>query len=230
MHLNGVLLFKKYAIPYFKDSVKVLEIAPFGNPSNYKNIIANEAIDWYTLDVREDYIGCREYDPCFVLTKDAYNYPFDDEEFDVVLSDQVFAHVELFWIWMEELKRIAKKGGHIVTIASLSYPSCPSPVDCWRVYPDGMKALNKSLNLKTILSTCESLELEYFGYSSVFKKIKNFTVPLDSIASTNNTLPQLMSVNRMKIGINRILIHIPILRRFMPSVHIAYDTITIAQK
>lgn len=231
MHLNGIGLFRKYARPYFKGNIRVLEIAPFGGfPSYYNSIIGDDSIEWWGVDVSETFIGEHKGKDRFILSDKEYEYPFEDNFFDIVLSDQVIAHVKLFWIWMNELKRIVKENGHIITIGALSYPSCPSPVDCWRIYPDGMIALNDYLGLKTIMSKTESLELEYFGYNETCKKMINFKVASDSIATTNTMNPELLPVNKIKIRINKFMSHIPIVRRYMPAVRIAYDTVTIAQK
>ncbi len=230
MHLNGTLLFKKYALPYFKDNMKVLEIAPFGTPSFYMEIVNNHNIQWFTLDISEKFIGTQNQNPYFILAKEPYRYPIEDQSFDIIISDQVIAHVNLFWVWMQELKRILKKEGHIITIASLSYPACPSPVDCWRIHADGMNALNEFLNLKTLLVKTESLELQYFGYPEKYNKIPNFRVQSESIATTNTKTPKILLVNKIKIFFNSIFYRIPLLRSFLNPVRTAYDTISIAQK
>jgi len=98
MHLNGNLLFEKYAKEYFKDNIKVLEIAPFGEPSLYGQKINNKTIEWYTLDVSFEFIGTQKENPKFILSKDEYHYPIEDNTFDIVLSDQVMGNVKLFWV------------------------------------------------------------------------------------------------------------------------------------
>jgi len=53
MHLNSELLFRKYAVPFFKDKIKVLEIGPAGFPSAYQKIIGNTNIEWHTIDFED---------------------------------------------------------------------------------------------------------------------------------------------------------------------------------
>lgn len=72
---------------------------------------------------------------------ESYNYPFRDETFDVVISGSTLEHVKDTHKWIIELKRILKKGGWICIIAPSMYMHHPYSVDCWRVYPDGMKFL-----------------------------------------------------------------------------------------
>ena len=231
MHLNGTLLLKKYGLSYFKPNIRVLEIAPFGGfPSYMSRAVNDDSIEWWGLDISDDYIGDHKTKEKFILTDSEYEYPIEDNFFDIVISDQVIAHVKLFWVWMEELKRIVDNNGYIITIGSLSYPKCPSPVDCWRIYPDGMKALNDFLSLKTVLSISESLEFEYFGYSAKYNKIPNFRVEGESIATTNTEKPKLLYQNKIKIFYNKLLMHFPLIRTFMNPVRVACDTITIAQK
>ena len=43
MHLNSGLLFEKYAVPYFHDNIKVLEIGPSSYPSPYEKLVNNKS-------------------------------------------------------------------------------------------------------------------------------------------------------------------------------------------
>lgn len=60
---------------------------------------------------------------------------------DVVVSGQAFEHIEYFWITMLEIARVLRPGGLCCIIAPSSGPEHRYPVDCWRFYPDGMRAL-----------------------------------------------------------------------------------------
>jgi SAM-dependent methyltransferase len=63
------------------------------------------------------------------------------ESVDVVISGQAFEHVEYFWITMLEITRILKPGALCCLIVPSSGPQHRFPLDCWRFYPDGLKAL-----------------------------------------------------------------------------------------
>lgn len=77
-----------------------------------------------------------------VVTKDLYRYPFGDETFDCVVSGSVLEHVKDIYGWVREIKRITKKGGIICIIAPSHFRLYhPHPVDCWRIFPDGMRFL-----------------------------------------------------------------------------------------
>ena len=60
---------------------------------------------------------------------------------DVLVSGQVLEHVEYFWITMLEISRVLKPGGLVCLIVPSGGPEHRYPIDCWRFYPDGMRAL-----------------------------------------------------------------------------------------
>ncbi len=51
-----------------------------------------------------------------------------------------FEHTEFFWLTMREMKHALKPGGLCCIIAPSAGPEHQYPVDCWRVYPDGLRA------------------------------------------------------------------------------------------
>jgi len=77
-----------------------------------------------------------------IISEDLYRYPFENETFDVVISGSTVEHVKNMFRWIVELKRIVKREGLICIIApSVFRMNHPHPVDCWRIYPDGMRFL-----------------------------------------------------------------------------------------
>lgn len=73
-------------------------------------------------------------------------HPYDWREIksgsiDVFISGQVLEHVEYFWITMLEISRVLKPGGLACIIVPSGGPEHRYPLDCWRFYPDGMRAL-----------------------------------------------------------------------------------------
>jgi SAM-dependent methyltransferase len=151
MHTNSVLLFRKHAQQYFRPGMRVLEIGPDGAPSTYQRMVNDSSIVWHTLDIRND--ASLTYQ-----AQSEYEFPVESGSYDIVLSGQVLEHVRQIWIWIRELARVCKTGGLVVTINPVSWPYHEAPVDCWRVFPDGMRALYEYASLETKLSCCESLE------------------------------------------------------------------------
>jgi SAM-dependent methyltransferase len=156
MHSNSKLLFEKYALPELKPGMSVLEIGPDGFPSTYQLLAEKLSLQWHTLDMYDHpsltYPNSKEY--CFAVPDDSY---------DVVLSGQVIEHVKKIWRWLPELARVTKPGGLVITINPVSWGFHEYPVDCWRIYPDGMKALYEDAALKVSLSHWESLEMPGFS-------------------------------------------------------------------
>jgi len=167
MHLNSFLLFKKYASPYFKSNLKVIEIGANG-PSQYYDLIKPAIGNWHSLNLAG--IDAAAGWAYHIESKNEYSFPVDTGSYDIVLSGQVIEHVRDIYLWMEELYRIARPGGLVITINPVSWPYHEAPVDCWRIYPEGMKALTERIGFRLLLSKFESLELEYFGYPDKFIK------------------------------------------------------------
>jgi SAM-dependent methyltransferase len=70
--------------------------------------------------------------------------------FDVVISGQALEHVEYFWITIMEIRRIMKPGALCCLIAPSAGPEHRYPVDCWRIYPDGFRALARYAGLAVL--------------------------------------------------------------------------------
>ena len=85
-----------------------------------------------------------------VVLRDAYQWrELKSASANVLVSGQTFEHTEFFWLSMREMARALKPGGLCCIIA----PSADEhryPVDCWRVYPDGLRAAARYAGLETI--------------------------------------------------------------------------------
>ncbi|HET7099037.1 MAG TPA: class I SAM-dependent methyltransferase [Patescibacteria group bacterium] len=81
---------------------------------------------------------------------ESYKFPFEDESFDFVISGQTIEHIEHPWVWFKELARVLKNGGLCCIIAPAKIHEHKYPIDTFRYYPDGMKALAKWSGLNVI--------------------------------------------------------------------------------
>ncbi|MDA8239464.1 MAG: glycosyltransferase [Nitrospiraceae bacterium] len=74
----------------------------------------------------------------------------EDESYDVIISGQEFEHMEFPWLAIREMTRVLKKNGLICIVAPSRGPEHRHPVDCWRYYPDGLRALAKWAGLEVL--------------------------------------------------------------------------------
>ena len=152
MHTNSKLLFTTHARHLFRQDSQVLEIGPDGFPSSFRKLIEKETAQWDTLDIFEN--------PQLTYANSPENkFPIPDNRYDVVLAAQVIEHVRRPWVWLKEVARVCKPGGHVVLVCPVSWPYHAAPLDCFRIYPDGMKALLEDAGLETIKCLFDSEEL-----------------------------------------------------------------------
>lgn len=150
MHGNARQLFRRYAKEYFQPNSRVLEVGPGRPPSVIREIVGDPSVRWESVGLDTTY-------PVTYVGSE-YSYPVDSDAFDVVVAMNVLEHVRKPWVWIRELARICKPGGYVITVNPVSWPYHEHPVDCWRAYPEGMKALYEDGGLAVITSRCESLE------------------------------------------------------------------------
>jgi hypothetical protein len=117
-------------------------------------------------------------------------------------------HVRKPWVWIKELARICKPGGHVITINPVSWPYHEYPIDCWRAYPEGMIGLYEDAGLKVITSRCESLEDTHLRHHIPGRSLRNI---YDHQGWKTKTFTKISE-----------LLHLPVER--------PYDTVTIGEK
>ncbi len=221
MHLNSELLFRKYAAPIFRDFQRVLEIGPTGFPSAYQRIVNKETIKWDTVDFADTkYIGTANQFLTYPISN-PYVFPIENDKYDIVLSGQVIEHVEKLWIWINELKRVTTNGGIIIIINPVSWPYHEAPLDCWRIFPSGVKALADEAHLEVILSLFESLEKE---------ELRTKDSSLNFIPGKSYNYEKKISEVNKKIAWNKFIRKIPFLSKLEIPIEVSFDTISILRK
>lgn len=151
MHRNSELLFVNRVRPLLERGARVLEVGPDGFPSTYQRLAADPSLAWDTIDMF-DRQGLTH------RATSEYSFPIADASYDVVLSGQVVEHVRMPWRWIRELVRVTRPGGLVATIAPVSWPYHEAPVDCWRIYPEGLRALYEEGGLEVQLAEWGSHE------------------------------------------------------------------------
>lgn len=149
MHRNAKLMFLEYVRPHLKPGARVLEIGPDQeHPSTLCRLTADPSIVWETVEPFPRF-------PVTHVSTSEYAFPVPDGAFDVVLSANVLEHVKKPWIWFQELARVCKPGGRVITISPVNWPYHAFPVDCWRMHPDGAQALYEHAGLALELARSE---------------------------------------------------------------------------
>jgi SAM-dependent methyltransferase len=105
-----------------------------------------------------------------IVLNNPYKLPFDNNSIDLVISGQAFEHMEYFWLMWMEMVRVLKPSEFIFLIAPYKWPEHKFPIDCWRFFPDGYKALARYGDIQlieTFISEINALEGDTVG---VFRK------------------------------------------------------------
>jgi SAM-dependent methyltransferase len=216
MHLNSTLIFEEYVKQYFQTGQNILEIGPSGFPSLYFKLADNENLNWNTLDIGDDYIEGGEISPKHISTSNEYKYPISDSEYDIVFSGQVMEHVKKIWLWIDELLRITRKGGLLIIISPVSWDYHECPVDCWRIYPEGMKALFEEKNVDILVNDFLSLEKQKLPANVR-------TMPGNSTFTTEGELGR-----KSKLLLN--LYKLRVINKVLPPFVVAYDNVFVCRK
>lgn len=149
MHPNSFNLFKEHALPHFRPGMLVLEMGPDREDVDAEMSLRKltlEAGTWYTCASLEN------EDRCAVAMCGEYKINRRDRTFDAVFSANVIEHVRQPWEWLKELTRVTLHGGLVVTICPNSWPFHPGgSVDCWRIWPDGFRALFDWCGLEEVM-------------------------------------------------------------------------------
>lgn len=152
MHPNAKFIFQRYAAPHILSTDNVLEVGPDKPDSTFRELLGHERTMWKTTDinpqVRAQFLMHSEYDVphCF------------ENHFDVVFSANVIEHVIEPARWLRTLTSCVRPGGKLITINPVSWPYHEAPVDCWRIYPEGMRMLYSQAGLVVDFSTVACLE------------------------------------------------------------------------
>lgn len=86
-----------------------------------------------------------------IVLADPYRWvELGNASIDVIVSGQTLEHIEFPWLTVAEVFRVLRPGGLACLIAPAAGPEHRYPVDCWRIYPDGMRALARQAGLREV--------------------------------------------------------------------------------
>src|SRR3954464_5237407 len=115
---------------------RVLDFGSGTSPSQtltHRSLLTDHQVDYVGTDIRKG-------NNIDLVMEKPYRIPVKSRSVDVVLSGQVFEHVPFFWASLLEIARVMKPGAYFfMTVPSRGHEH--TDYDCWRVYPDGMRAM-----------------------------------------------------------------------------------------
>lgn len=148
MHNSSLVNMKRFVDTHMADlAAQPLRIADIGSQDvngSYKPLF--ESAGWTYVGI--DMAAGKNVDLVLDNLYDWGEIPADS--FDIVISGQAFEHIEYFWQTAEEVARILRPGGLLCLIAPSGGFEHRYPVDCWRFYPDGMRALARYVGLEVV--------------------------------------------------------------------------------
>lgn len=139
MHKSAMLRMQWFVNNYILSDrhIRVLDVGSYDVNGNYRALFDGMDVEYVGLDVEEgpnvDYVP-----------KNPYKWKeIKDDSFDFVISANAFEHIEYPWLTICEIYRKLKKGGIACIIAPNSIHEHRYPVDCYRYFSDGFRALAK---------------------------------------------------------------------------------------
>lgn len=159
MHQSSIekmtLFRNRYLSSRTNDSLKILDLGSQDINGSYHPLFSEPAWNYVGLDMTPG----KNVD---VVLRTPYTWTeIASESADVVISGQVFEHIQYFWITMLEVARVLKRGGICCILAPSSGPEHRYPLDCWRFYPDGMRTLAHFAQMEVLEATTQREDVGY---------------------------------------------------------------------
>lgn len=149
MHKTSHLKMKWFKEKYLNTSEKlnILDVGSLDKKGsfNYSDIFDEEYWNYTGLDFEDG-------NNVDIVITDIYNwFEIEDKSYDVIISGQLFQHLEYFWLTMAEIERVLKPGGYVCIIAPSSGPKHGGNLpNCYRFHEDGFSAVAKYVNLEVL--------------------------------------------------------------------------------
>lgn len=153
----------KHLNKFKEKKIKILDIGSTDVNGSYRNLFEKNNWEYYGADI----VKGKNVD---IILYDHYNWKkIKSDSYDVVISGQAFEHIEFFWVTILEIARVLKSGGVCCIIGPSAGVEHKYPFDCWRFYPDGLKALAHYANLEPIEVYTEFEPVQYSDASELWK-------------------------------------------------------------
>ncbi len=149
MHQSAMVRMSWFVDNYIKGKgrVRVLDVGSYNVNGCMRPLFDGTEAEYVGLDI--------EAGPNVdVVMNEPYNWDnIPDSSFDFVISANAFEHIEYPWLTIKLIYSKLKQGGIACIHAPLSISEHRFPVDCYRYYPDGFRALAKWGGFQVISAT-----------------------------------------------------------------------------
>ena len=143
MHSNALKLARDFAAKHLPDQTQtsLLEVGSYDVNGSYREVFTSVR-EYVGLDIRPG--------PGVDVVATEYAYPLWLGRFELIVCGQVLEHVEKPWLVVAEIARIVRPGGLVYLAAPWRWEVHDFPRDCWRLLPDGMKALMRDAGIEAV--------------------------------------------------------------------------------
>lgn len=83
--------------------------------------------------------------PDFDVCKDSF-----DKKYDLIIAEQVFEHIRSPWKAAKNIFDGLNEGGYALITVPFIFHIHPTPLDCWRFSPEGLRVLLEDAGFKSI--------------------------------------------------------------------------------
>lgn len=159
MHPSAYADAKEFVAKYLADreTLSVADVGSFDVNGTLKPLFTRKGWAYTGLDISAG-------PNVDIVFPSPYDWPTElHGQFDAVVSTQVVEHVPHPWRWIKSVAGLAKPGGlvYVCTPNTIEYHAYP--VDCWRIWPDGMRPLLEEAGLTVLECYAEGRDTTGIG-------------------------------------------------------------------
>lgn len=149
MHKNSYLKMEWFKNNYLdkNHNLKILDVGSLDiiGDYNYRCLFNEENWTYTGVDIKAG-------NNVDVVITDIYNwFEIEDNTYDVIISGQLFEHLEFFWLTMSQIERVLKPSGKVcIIVPSAGHKHDGDMLNCYRFHEDGLKAMAKYVDLEII--------------------------------------------------------------------------------
>lgn len=150
MHQNSLRIMAGLLEKYAPKSGLCVDVGSYDVNGTYRPMVEQRGLKYLGVDIvpgpNVDRVMC---DPCKtpgLWNKEASELPWAD----ILISGQCLEHTTLPHLWIQALAGMLCHSVPLIVIAPMAWPHHRYPVDCWRIVPDGMRALLEFAGLEVL--------------------------------------------------------------------------------